>query len=250
MSAQQGFQYEENAAKFLKPLGIVPNSFRPAGASHDQPDLMLSFNKKEAGCELKITDASAGSLVLKYDFSASNNPWRFNDIDNSDSEKMFLKNLAINSGALKIINKTWNSKPAKGNPLSKGMSKEEMYRRDLAVFKDIKADISASEIEKYYNTKNTFYVNVGTHGFYLFGSKDPLELNKNVKRNNDNIIENFANCAKAWYRARVQYKGSGNYQFTFELQFKVTKKSEYNIAPITKNSVVINENAAVLKCFM
>jgi hypothetical protein len=60
MAAQQGFVYEENACDFLKPMGLVPEKFKPAGAGHNQPDLMLLVNGKEAGCELKITAASAG----------------------------------------------------------------------------------------------------------------------------------------------------------------------------------------------
>ena len=66
MAAQQGFQYEINAANVLKPMGFVPKNFMPAGAGHNQPDLMLEHKGKKSGCELKITAASAGSLVLKY----------------------------------------------------------------------------------------------------------------------------------------------------------------------------------------
>ena len=43
MAAQKGFIYEENTADFLKPAGIVPQNFMPAGAGHDQPDLMIQF---------------------------------------------------------------------------------------------------------------------------------------------------------------------------------------------------------------
>ena len=46
MAAQKGFIYEENTADFLKPAGIVPQSFKPAGAGHDQPDLMIQFKGK------------------------------------------------------------------------------------------------------------------------------------------------------------------------------------------------------------
>ena len=46
MAAQQGFQYEINAAKALKPIGLVPKNFVPAGAGHDQPDLMLEYNNQ------------------------------------------------------------------------------------------------------------------------------------------------------------------------------------------------------------
>lgn len=63
---QQGFQYEKNASDVLKPLGIVPPNFKPAGAGSKVPDLMLVKNGVKAGCELKITAASAGSLVMKY----------------------------------------------------------------------------------------------------------------------------------------------------------------------------------------
>ena len=44
MASQQGFQYEVNAANALRPLGIVPDNFSPAGAGHDQPDLMIQKN--------------------------------------------------------------------------------------------------------------------------------------------------------------------------------------------------------------
>ena len=80
MAAQQGFQYEINASDILKPMGFVPASFRPAGAGSNQPDLMLQHKKKKAGCELKITAASAGSLVLKYDSKDKKDPWKFGDI--------------------------------------------------------------------------------------------------------------------------------------------------------------------------
>ena len=43
-TAQQGFQYEKNAVDVLKPLGIVPKDFRPAGAGSDIPDIMLQKN--------------------------------------------------------------------------------------------------------------------------------------------------------------------------------------------------------------
>lgn len=56
---QQGFQYEKNAAAVLKPLGVVPPDFKPAGAGSKVPDLMLVKNGMKAGCELKITAASA-----------------------------------------------------------------------------------------------------------------------------------------------------------------------------------------------
>lgn len=248
MAAQQGFQYEINAANILKPLGLVPKSFVPAGAGHDQPDLMLEHKKIKAGCELKITAASAGSLVLKYDIKDKRNPWKFGDISEDDAEKYFIKNLADEIDLFSIIKKEWNDVPFKRekDDLWKAtagkLSKKEQYERDRDTFPDIRGEIPAVRIEQYYNKKDTYYVNVGTHGFYLMGKKNPLKLKD---------VPTFASAAKATYRARVQYKGSDNYQFTFEMQFSIpsSKRSPYNIAPVDGRSVSIIKDKLNLNCF-
>ena len=219
MGAQQGFQYEINACDLLKKYGFVPSNFRPAGAGHNQPDLMLLYKGKEAGCELKISAASAGSLVLKYNSNNKSNPWGFSDISEQDEEKIFIKNLANDIKLFDLIKQYWKEVPYKRDKDALWMatagklSKKQVYERDRDTFKDIRGEIPASKIEQYYNKKNTYYVNVGTHGFYLMGSRNPLGL-KDVPR--------FGSSAKATYRARVQYKGSDHYQLTFEMQFSIS----------------------------
>jgi hypothetical protein len=248
MAAQQGFEYEKNAANILKPMGLVPKNFTPAGAGSSQPDLMLEHKKKKAGCELKITAASAGSLVLKYDAKDKMNPWKFGDIKKDDTEKLFIQDLADEVGLFDIIKKEWTEKPFKREKddlwlaTAGKLTKKQQYERDRDTFHDIRGEISATKIEQYYNRKDTYYVNVGTHGFYLMGTKNPLGL-KDVPR--------FSSCAKATYRARVQYKGSDNYQFTFEMQFSIpsSKKSPFNIAPVDGKSVNIIKKDINLNCF-
>jgi hypothetical protein len=249
MAAQQGFQYEVNAADILKPFGLVPKNFKPAGAGHDQPDLMLEYKKVKSGCELKITAASAGSLVMKYDSKDKKNPWKFGDIKKDDDEKLFIADLAKEVGLFDIIKNNWKEIPYKRDKddlweatVGK-LTTQQRYERDRDTFKDIRGEISATKIEQYYNKKDTYYVNVGTHGFYLMGSKNPLKL-KGVPR--------FGSSAKATYRARVQYKGGGNYQFTFEMQFSIpsAKKSPFNIAPVDGKSVTIQKNNLNLSCFI
>lgn len=248
MAAQQGFQYEINAAKILKPMGLVPKAFVPAGAGHDQPDLMLEHKKVKAGCELKITAASAGSLVIKYDSKDKRNPWKFGDISEDDAEKYFIKELAEEVGLFDLMKRDWPDTPFKRekDDLWKAtagkLTKKQQYERDRDTFQDIRGEISATKIEEYYNKKDTYYVNVGTHGFYLMGKKNPLKLKD---------VPSFGSSAKATYRARVQYKGSDNYQFTFEMQFSIpsSKKSPYNIAPVDGKSVNIIKDKINLNCF-
>ena len=247
MAAQQGFQYEINACNILKPMGLVPSNFKPAGAGHDQPDLMLLYKGIEAGCELKITAASAGSLVLKYDANDSRNPWKFGVIKNTEDEKLFIKELAESNNLFEKIKREWKEQPYKRDKdtlwlaTAGKLSPRDRYERDRKVFKELKGEISATEIERYYNKKDTYYVNVGTHGFYLMGNKNPLGLKG---------VPTFGQSARAIYRARVQYKGSDNYQFTFEMSFSMNKKSPFNIAPVTGSSVTIDKNKLDLRCFL
>lgn len=226
--AQQGFTYEKNAAEALKKLDFVPKDFVPAGASHNQPDLMIKRGDKESGCELKISAASAGSLVLKYDFTKKE--WALGAIKDTDEEKLFLASIINEMDLLGKIKEKWKEVPLKNNPDS-DLETRKRYEKDKKNFPDIREEIPATKIEEYYQKKKTYYVNVGTHGFYLMGSKNPLGF-KDIPR--------FSEAAKSAFRARVQYKGGGNYQFTFELNFSIAaaNKSPYNIAPVTSETDV------------
>ena len=231
---QQGFKYEENVVDVLKPLGFVPSYFIPAGAGHDQPDLMLLHNGIEAGCELKISAASAGSLVMKKVAGI----WMVGKQDEKDEEKLFISQLAEELGIIDMIEKKWKADPYKftQDPKIKeeveGLDKRQIYSAELKRFPEIKGKINPTKIEEYYNKKKTYYVNVGTHGFYLLGKKNPLKLKG---------IPTFGSAASAGFRARVQAKGGGTYQFTFEMSFSIksSSKSPYNIGPVSGKSVQI-----------
>lgn len=246
--AQQGFQYEINACDVLKPMGFVPKDFKPAGAGHNQPDLMLLYKGEKAGCELKITAASAGSLVMKYNSTDKSNPWGFGKIKPDEDEKLFIASIAEEVGVFARIKAEWKEEPFKREPkddkweaTAGKLKPRERYERDRDTFRDIIGEIPATKIEDYYIKKDTYYVNVGTHGFYLMGSSNPLKL-KGVPR--------FGQSAKAIYRARVQYKGSDNYQFTFEMQFSMKSKSPFNIAPVNGKNVQILKAKLDLSCFI
>jgi|2_EtaG_2_1085320.scaffolds.fasta_scaffold61885_1 hypothetical protein len=241
MAAQQGFIYEQNTYDYLKPLGFVPIGFTPAGAGHDQPDLMLLFKGQEVGCELKITSASAGSLVLKYDMKRG---WGFGDIKKEEKEKLFIKDLANEVKLFDTINKKWKDIPYKIDRKDQNkdwketigkLSGQQRYKRDLNTFEELKGKIPSIKIEQYYAKKKTYYVNVGTHGFFLMGNTNPFNLGG---------IPKFSDAITAKYRARVQNKGGGNYQFTFEMSFSALIRSPYNIAPCSRTDVrILTEQA-------
>lgn len=270
MAAQQGFIYEENATNFLKKFGLSDGI--TAGASHTRPDLMLTVRGQKSGCELKISPTAGGSLVIKA-YAKSNPHWRFGEIEHDETEKVFLADLAKSAGVLARINTKW-SRPIyniadRDAAWEKQMLKiplRERYDTDLKICPDIKMELPADAMTKYYNLKKTYYINVGTHGFYLLGNKDPLGLNERLKKAGLPLVPRFEDKCKITARVRCQSKGvtkadaeekskgrigGQGYQFTFTIEFALPKNTTpYNIAPITGASVSILESQANYKCLL
>jgi hypothetical protein len=260
MAAQKGFEYEKNAWKFLKEYGVT-GSTEPAGASHDKPDLEIKLATKAdtpanlKGCELKLSPTAAGSLVLKY----TNGKWGFTALErDADPEKVLLVDLAKQKNVLREMNTSgsygarWRG--TKSNPKVPFLQNDEQgkkiyiipgdykknYKKDIEQFggeDEVKIPIDGKVISDYYISKKCYYINVGTHGFYLLGSSDPLGLNKKLAALGGDPIPLFDNEAKARIRVRCQDK-SGSYQFTMNLDFTSVSKSAYNIAPINSASDV------------
>lgn len=251
--AQQGFVYEANAYKALEKFGISVGGV--AGASHDKPDLSIVTKsiKEPSGCELKISPTAAGSLVLKY----YNGKWSFATDLKGDPEKIMMKEIAEQYGLLKQLNDSgaegakWRGKvpilqnDVSGKKILTGgiKDKRKAYEIDIQSFKgenEVHIKVPAKAICDYYNKKKTYYLNVGTHGFYLMNKIDPLKLNAKLTKK----IEDFSNCASARIRVRCQYKGGGDYQFVMTLEFSNVRKSLYNLCPIASpTNVSINETA-------
>lgn len=268
MASQQGFEYEKNAINYLKPFGLSDGIF--AGASHDRPDIMLTVRGEKAGCELKISPTAGGSLVIKA-YANKSPHWQFGEIDHDETEKVFLRDLAIKSGALQQINERWSMPVYNISDRTSAWEREmlktplrDRYSQDLKTCPDVKLNLSAKEMSDYYNLKKTHYINIGTHGFYLLGDKDPLGLNKRMKEIKKPLIPNFEDFATLTARVRCQSKGISKqdaaekskrviggqgYQFTFTIEFgmKTANSSPYNIAPISGKDVnIIKAKAAEL----
>jgi hypothetical protein len=237
---QQGFLYEMNAYKALKPYGITGRP--PAGASHDRPDLELKSGKsKPVGVELKNAPTTAGSLVMQY----YDGEWHFGPTG-GDIEKEFMKSIGVKAGILDRMNKEWK-KPVlqykNGQKVYIGAEDSRAaYALDIAKFGgkggDLYEDVRNKDISNYYNKKATYYMNVGTHGFFLLNNSDPLDLQEKLKKAKQKLIPDFSqpSSAQTKIRVRTHYKGGGSYQFSFTLQFGRVIKSPYNIAPIRLGS--------------
>lgn len=257
--AQEGFLYEENVAKTLKKLNWVKQSYTPAGAASDRPDLDLWIKNVEHGCELKKSLASSGSLVIHH---LGDRKYAYGNTD-GHKEKQFLEGLGKNAKVLQKISKEWKKVPFiqkvrddkwEVKVRRSGLKLKERYSDDLQNMRDIKVPLPSSTIEKYYNLKDTYYINVASHGFFLLGPKDPAKFNNG----NDVPIPLWSRNHTAVLRVRVQSKGitkastaekqkgfpfagGQGYQITMEIQFKSVKQSPYNIGPTIGKSANIDK---------
>lgn len=244
--AQEGFLYEQKAYAALEKYNISTGG--TAGASHDKPDLTIQKKGKKTGCELKNSPTAAGSLVMKY----YKGKWSFGEYK-GDPEKEFMYALASKVNLLKEMNTSgskgakWRGKkPALQNDASgkkifaPGFSnKKKAYEYDIKQFggdNEVHIDVGGKAVSDYYNKKKCYYINIGTHGFFLLNDSDPLGLNSKLTNSGYSKIPNFSNSASCKIRVRCQYKGGGDYQFVMTLQFYSVDKSPYNIAPLKAGS--------------
>ena len=237
-AVHEGFIYEENAWKALKPFGITGRP--PARASHDRPDLELQSRNgriKNIGVELKLSPTTAGSLVMQY----YDGEWHFGPTDDNP-EKEFMKGIGQRAKIIDRMNREWKNpvlQYEKGQKIYVGAKDPRIaYKMDIAKFGGVGGDLYARVpnrlISGYYNKKDTYYMNVGTHGLYLLNMEDPLKLNVNLRKMRLQPIPDFSNpsIAETKIRVRTHYKGAGSYQFSFTLQFSRVMKSPYNLAPL------------------
>ena len=143
----------------------------------------------------------------------------------------------------------------------------ERYNSDLKTCSDLKVpNLNSSSMSSYYNLKDTHYINIGTHGFFLLGSNDPLQLNANLTKNKKPLVPTFESVATIAARIRCQSKGvtkadaaekskgqigAQGYQFTFTLEFSLRSTSPYNIAPLEKSAksvIILSGKEALLDC--
>lgn len=260
----EGYLYEDNTTRFLKKKKMMESTFMPAGANYSRPDIEIYCNGKNYGVELKKRVTTAGQVALKY--SNATNTFNYSQNLPTD-EKLYLINLAEQSNILNLIRNKWRKPLWASEDRDYKWKKrwedagqpdlEERHRQDIENCPEFYVDVPSTSISGYYKAKDTHYLQLGTHGFYLLGRNDPAGLN--VGQNPSiPLWENSHTC-----RIRVRIKTndiksamqreknrkdptiSPGYTPSIELTMKGIQKSFYNIAPVTANSAVISETQAV-----
>jgi hypothetical protein len=218
-SENKGFLYEQVINKNLKAAGVQKKSFAGAGADSNAPDAEITFKGKDYKVEVKLdlnVDFGQGSL----DYDLDNKKWILGGAKTASADQM--REFLTKIGVPDLVNKEWGAKgaPRRYTIPTKQFKKEDV-EYDYKNFKDFFVDIPRTAVANYYNSKKTYYIQIGGYGLYHMG-KDVAKLG----------TEEF----KLSLRLRVRLKRGGsmpiyNYRFTTAIQAvkNTLKKTDSNL---------------------
>ena len=163
-----GTLYESKVNQNLKAAGIQQANFRPAANSNTLPDAEIRIRDTNHKIEIKLDavhDFGQGSL--KYDLDKEK--WALAGKSDEAGQQMrdFLNSLHV----VELVNKTWGKYgvPRKYTVPANKYTKGDVDH-DYKSFKDIKITVPNDSIANYYNTKDTYYMQIGDgFGFYYMG---------------------------------------------------------------------------------
>ena len=177
--SNKGFLYEVSLIKSLRDQGFTVSD--PAGADSAKADLELTKGTNTIKFELK-EKLAADFSQMNFDFDTTRREFYINKNKPSaqkDGAKVMI-GIAEQYGIIEKANAHWQPKkhmPAKFVLPRRSSFKEKDKSRklDLKRFKDKYLGQGfgpAQEVEKYYNAKDTYYIQIKGKGLYYMG-KDP-----------------------------------------------------------------------------
>ncbi len=217
----KGFIYERKINFNLKKYKVYPPGYNGAGPDSNAPDAFIRVNKVDFKVEVKLdinVDFGQGSL----DYDLKNKKWILGGAKTQSATQMreFLESIKVPN----IVNRTWGTK---GPPRKFTVPFEKFKQQDVAhdykKFTDTFVDIQNTAVSNYYNSKNTYYIQIGDgYGLYYMG-KDIAKLG----------VKSFS--PKLKLRIRLKRGGSSpiyNYRFSTAIQAKSLSKSNNDLDDI------------------
>ena len=174
-----GFIYERDVILALRNSGFTVSD--PAGADSAKADLELTSGFKTIKFELK-EKLSADFAQMNFDFDTTSKQF-FIDKTKTTAKKeaaQTMIGIAEEFDIIRQANDHWNPKknmPAKFVVKSSApfADRDKARKLDIKRFPDkflAKGVEAAQQVEKYYNSKDTYYIQIKGRGLYYMG-KDP-----------------------------------------------------------------------------
>ena len=164
MAGEGGRAYEQDLYNKMKDAGVVPEDFTPAGSDSAAPDMQFYAKNEPWNLELKNSSSllDFGQSVIEY----SGSSWRLSGTNPVMVE--LLRGLGVET----IVNENW------GEPHKKTRQSVTVQEaiEDVQNFRDkYVTDISVNNVIRYYNSKNTYYIQIEGRGLYYMGS-NPADI--------------------------------------------------------------------------
>ena len=199
MTDNKGVLYEAILNKNLQKYKIQDPNFRPAGSDSNAPDAMLRYKKKDYKVEVKLDlNVDFGQGSLDYDVDKKN--WTLGGANTASGKQM--REFLTTVGVPKFVQEKWGPKgPPRKYTIPNSQYKQEDVDHDYFNFKDEFIDIPKDSVAKYYNSKDTYYIQIGGFGLYYMGRDEAklgvpefklqLRLRLRLKRGGSNPIYNY-----------------------------------------------------------
>ena len=216
--SNKGFLYEVSLIKSLRDQGFTVSD--PAGADSAKADLELTKGAKTIKFELK-EKLSADFSQMNFDFDTTRREFYIDKTKPSaqkDAAKVMI-GIAEQYSIIPKANAHWKPKknmPAKFTLKPNSTLKERMvgYNLDQKRFPDKYLGQGfgpAQEVEKYYNAKDTYYIQIKGKGLYYMG-KDPEKYG----------CPRFSeSCANSNIRIRVKTNEESKGTWSFLMALKI-----------------------------
>ena len=169
----KGVLYEESVNKNLKKEKLQKSSFQSAGSDSNAPDAMITYQGQDYKVEIKLdtgVDFGQGSL----DYDVKNKEWILGGAKTPSGQQM--RDFLTQMGVLKIVKKKWGPK---GAPRKYTVPPKQFKKTDVDFdyknFPNFFVSIPKDTVANYYNSKDTYYIQIGGKGLYYMG-KDPAKL--------------------------------------------------------------------------
>ena len=218
--SNKGFEYEVYLIKSLRNQGFTVSD--PAGPDSAKADLELTKGAKTIKFELK-EKLSADFSQMNFDFDTTRREFYIDKTKPSaqkDAAKVMI-GIAEQYSIIPKANAHWKPKknmPAKFTLKPNSTLKERMvgYNLDQKRFKDKYLGQGfgpAQEVEKYYNAKDTYYIQIKGKGLYYMG-KDPEKYG----------CPRFSeSCADSNIRIRIKTNSASKGAWSFLMALKISR---------------------------
>jgi len=232
ISNNAGFQYEEDLIAKLRKKGFTCGD--PAGADNAKADLEITLPKnapKVTKFELK-EKLSADFAQLNMDFDTTLNKFYIDETKSSNQKEAALTMIGI-AKSFNIIQEANNHWKPEKNPPQRfvlgnnytNLAKRKIGRKlDLKNFSDkflLEGRSAAIAVETYYNSKNTYYIQVKGFGLYYMG------------RDVENFgVPRFSNMVgKSNVRIRIKTNSASQERWSFLMALKISglRKSTHDL---------------------